>query len=1125
VGWDGLALLGLSGVYMAFLMAVAWRSERKGKPVRPQQRRLVYGLSLAVYCTSWTFFGAVGTAVRSGWDYLPIYIGPALVLTAGFPVWKRIASAVKRENTGSVADFLSARYGKSPLVGGVAAAVCLIGATPYIALQLRSLTMSLSMLTGAMSPRTSMTALIAAVLAVFAMIFGARRIELTEHNPGLIRAIAAESIVKISALSVAAIFALILLAGRGDHLPALASELSTPPHISLSFLTQILLAAAAMICLPRQFHVGFVELEQEQDLSAARVTFPLYLALTCLTVAPLASAGVQLAPEYLANPDMFVLALPYSQGATLMTALVYIGGFSAATAMVVVETVALSAMASNQFVLPVLTRRFLDPMRRRNLPATIMGARRASIAALLFVACLYSLALNTQENLASIGLISFAAVAQLAPALIGGVYWTEGHSRGAVAGLVTGFGLWLSLLAAPQLMGPQAAWSLAVTDGFKAFGMDTLTGGALVSLLSNTAVYIFVSRRAEARAIDLVQAQTFVHPAKGSGAWADVALGHQVGGLEAVVARFLGAKTARRGFAALGESLHRRLDPAEPVDGAVALGAELMLAADIGASSARGVVAEALSGEQRRPQDVARLIDSAAEAVQFNRELLQAALDNLSQGVSVVNEDLRLIAWNRQYVQMFDLPPEFVHVGRPVADVIRLNAERSGVAPDAFVERRLQHLRRRQPHVSERVRPNGRVLRLTGAPIPKGGYLTSYTDISELRGAMSALETANEQLETRVIEHTEALADAKAEAEAATASKTRFLAAASHDLLQPLHAARLFLAALASDVAGQPAQAELVRHADQSIDSAHRLLRALLNLSKLEAGGVKPTLRSFALKTVFEDLAREFAPQARAKGLSLRFVGGARWVRSDRDLIRSVLQNLISNALQYTAKGGVLVACRKAGARLRLEVWDTGVGIAPESQGRVFTAFVRLPGGGGGAGEGGVGLGLSIVAKIAEILGETVSLSSRPGRGAVFRVTVAPATGRASQVASLTSGPVVPADRKGLRVLCVDNEPAILKGLSAALARMNAEVVTASGREEALGSKGRFDLALVDFHLSDGDGLDLLGLLRDRVRRFVVVTADTSEAVSDRVAAAGVELVHKPIRPEALKALVMVREG
>ena len=258
MGWDGFALLGLSGVYLAFLMAVAWRSERRPAKARPSQRRLVYGLSLAVYCTSWTFFGAVGTAVRSGWDYLPIYIGPALVLTVGFPLWKRIASAVKRENTGSIADFLSARYGKSPLVGGVAAAVCLIGATPYIALQLRSLTMSLAMLTGTLNPKTSVTVGAAAVLAIFAMIFGARRIELTEHNPGLVRAVAAESLVKISALLTVAIFALVLLAGRSDHAPVLAPELATPPHLTLAFLTQILLAAAAMVCLPRQFHVGFV---------------------------------------------------------------------------------------------------------------------------------------------------------------------------------------------------------------------------------------------------------------------------------------------------------------------------------------------------------------------------------------------------------------------------------------------------------------------------------------------------------------------------------------------------------------------------------------------------------------------------------------------------------------------------------------------------------------------------------------------------------------------------------------------------------------------------------------------------------------------------------------------------
>ena len=1115
-----LQILMLAGAYMAFLFAVAWISERSRSARRPRSRAVVYGLSLAVYCTSWTYFGAVGTAARSGWNYLPIYIGPSLVLTLLFPLWRRIAVAAKRENTGSIADFLSARYGKRPSVGAVVAAVAILGALPYIALQLRSMTMAVGLLGGSVSTTGAVSTFVfAAALAGFAMLFGARRVGLTEHNPGLVRAIAVESIVKLTALISAGAFAVLLLTRHmpdGLHLVQPLSEVPTP---SIAFFTQIFLSAAAFLCLPRQFYMGFVELEDPHDMGWARVMFPVYLLLTCIAVVPIATAGLQLTENSVHDPDLFVLALPHAAGARILTAVVFIGGFSAATAMVLVETVALSVMASNQFILPWLTRGRLAQGRSEDLQPLIIGARRFSIVVILLVASLCALAFERQEALASIGLLSFVAVAQLAPALLGAVLWRRAHSTGVLAGIACGFAVWVALLAAPTLLGGHSAYSIAVETGFsRSLGLDALTGGALLSLCLNVAAFVGFSLLARPAAIDHAQARAFVGavytPREGT-----VVLGEEVERLQAVVGRFVGKEGARQGLA------QAYLDDADGMSGSgrveanLALAAERILAGVIGAAAAHGVIAEALASGSRRPRDMVRVLDNTVQAVQFNRELLQATLDNLSQGVYVVDAELQLIVWNRRFAEMFELPADFVHVGRPVVDIIRRNALRGEYGPgdvEVQVEDVLGRVRRRRPHVYERKRPDGSIIRSNGTPMPNGGYLESYTDITELRNALTRLAQANEQLETRVIERTKALEAAKAQAEIATASKTRFLAAASHDLLQPLHAARLFLAALGTAVWDQHELQDLVGNADQSIDSAHKLLHALLNLSKLDAGGVRPHLTDFAVSTLFVQLEREFAPQAKGKGLKLRFVPTRAALRSDYDLVRSMLQNLIGNAVRYTQQGGILVGARPGRKGWRLEVRDTGPGIPAESREAVFGEFTRLRA--AKSEDGGVGLGLAIVRKVAQTLETDVILRPRPGGGCIFSVEI---TGAEPAAASEGRGGIRKARvRNGVRVLCVDNEPAILRGLRAVLERMGAEVFTARDAGEALAQPGRFDLALVDYHLDQEDGLSLQGPLSERVGRFVIVTADSSETLARRASDMGAELVQKPIRPEILQELL-----
>ncbi|WP_115616132.1 hybrid sensor histidine kinase/response regulator [Brevundimonas diminuta] len=1119
-----LATLALTAFYMAALFGIAWWYERPQiKARRGMLGPSLYALSLAIYCTSWTYYGAVGTAARDGWEYLPIYVGPILGLTLLLPLWRRIASAARRENVGSMADFISSRYGKSPALGAAVAGVAILGSVPYIALQLKSLSMAGEMITAGtpVAGSESLTVLVmAAVLAGFAILFGARRPDLTEHNRGLIQAIGIESIVKLAALLAVAVFAVALLAASPSRQAAADSlgQLGTWPHIDARFMAITLVATLAIFCLPRQFHVAFVEGGDPAQVRRARWIFPLYLILTTLAVLPLVAAGGLFRPE--TNPDLLVLALPFGAGQSLLTAVVFVGGFSAATAMVIVEAVALSAMVSNNLVLPLMGAGRRRGAAQPDMARALLNIRRLAIVALLLLAWLYYLAMDRSSGLAAIGLVSFAALAQLAPSLFGAVLWRGGRASGALAGLAAGMTVWAVMLAAPQLA-PGFGLNVPAMLGLE----DPFAAGVFLSLTLNLGVFVLVSRARPPRLIDRVQARAFVDRLgpdwlEGRGGSA----GASVGDLRALVARFIGDERAERAFAAWARETDVRLKDADPADAALARAAERMLAGAVGAAAARRVLAAALAAGGRAPEDVVRMLDEASQAVQFNRDLLQTTLDNIDQGVSVVDEDLRLTAWNRRYVEMFGLPAGFVHVGLPIAAVYRLNAERgeAGVPDheiDAWVERRLEALARRIPHDHEREQPDGRILRSSGAPIPGGGYATSYTDITALRRAARELEEANERLEARVADRTERLEEARRQAEDATASKTRFLAAASHDLLQPLHAARLFIAALRedADLAGSPARG-LATNADRAIDSAHRLLTALLNLSKLEAGGVQPAVAPLALGGLFDELAREFAPVARAKGLTLTVAPSSLWIASDRDLLRSMLQNLIANAIRYTDRGRVLIGARRDGERVQILVSDTGRGIAEADRQAVFGEFVRLPG--APVDEPGAGLGLAIVQKLSDLLRHPLSLASRVGRGTTFRVAVPRAAARPEPEIMSDDRRLPLAD---LRVLCVDNEPAILDALTALLDRWGAQAVTARSVAEARASDGPFDAALVDLHLGDDepDGLAAVDALRAQgVRRIALVTADTRDGLKEKAAAAGAVLLPKPVKPAALKAFL-----
>jgi PAS domain S-box-containing protein len=1149
----GWILLGVSLLYVGLLFAVAYYGDRR--PLYPERtwlRPIVYSLALAVYCSSWTFYGAVGSAASSGWSYLPIYLGPILLFVFFPGILQRLIQIAREHNITSIADFLGARYGKSQGLAALVTLIALIAAVPYIALQFKAGAMSIHVLSGAGGGGGDLlhdTALwLAVILAVFAILFGTRQVDATEHHHGLMLAVALESLVKLVAFVAVGIFAIYHLPddwrGIAEGRMAMADG---PPA---GFFAQTLLALFAMFCLPRQFQVGVVECEDARDLRPARIGFPIYLALISILVVPIAIAGASAFGGSDVHPDTFVLRLPMLHDQTALALLVYIGGFSAATGMVIVASVALATMVSNDLVMPTLLRvRAFRVERGQDLSRVVLGIRRFTIVALALAAFGYYRATASNQNLASIGLLSFAAVAQFAPAIIGGLYWRGASRRGAIAGLLAGFAVWVYTLLMPTLS--QAGW---LTDEWLARGLfdldwlkpqalfglsgwNSLTHGTFWSLLANVAGFVFFSLRYRPSVDERLRALPFLdpwmeRPASGNSEWRGRI---SVDDLRAIVERIVGERAAHRGFADYAETSGKTLTLNDAADRGLLQYTERLLAGAIGGASARRVLTTALRGTGLDLGEVVSLLDETSQELRFNRALLGATLENISQGISVVDADMRLVAWNRRYLEMFDYPDGMVYVGRSVADLIRWNAERGEMGPgdiEEKIEKRLGYMRQGSPHVFERVRPDGSVIEMRGRPMPGGGFVTTFTDVTAYKHAEHALIDANESLELRVQQRTRELSEAldaqrlaKQDAESANLSKTRFLAAASHDLLQPLNAARLFSSALNAQPPEEPEARQLSERIDSALRSAEELLDGLLDISRLDSGALKPELGPFSAARLFASLQEQFAPLANARGLELRVrCDEDVWLHSDRALLRRILQNFLANALRYTHFGGVLLAARKRGQAYDLQVWDTGPGIAPEHGVVVFEEFHRLdrpsP-----WGEKGLGLGLSICDRIARMLGAPLTLRSRLGRGSMFCVRIAAAAAHARHE-RVASSPVA-RDVAGLRALCVDNDADILDGMHALLSRWGVVVDRAPGLETALLAvrEMRPDVLLVDYHLGESlDGLAVLDILRRELGEAAppgaLLTADGSDELARRARDAGYPVLRKPVRPAALRALI-----
>jgi Na+/proline symporter/nitrogen-specific signal transduction histidine kinase len=894
-------ILVVSFAYLGLLFAIAHYGDRRAAAGRSViASPYVYALSLAVYATSWTFYGSVGRAAHTGIGFLPIYLGPTLMFALGLLVLRKIIRISKANRITSIADFVASRYGKSALLGGLVTVIAVIGIVPYISLQLKAISDTFSIVQhhpDLISPADLESAslfadkafYVALLLAAFTIAFGTRMLDVSERHEGLVAAIAFESIVKLVAFLCVGLFVTFGIFGGFGDLFERAAALPGSGHLFMAgeegtgygeLLWLTVLSMLAILLLPRQFQIAVVENVDERHLSRAVWLFPLYLLAINLFVLPIALGGLVELQGTGAQADYFVLALPMAEGQGALTLFAYLGGLSAATGMVIVETIALSTMVSNNLIVPALLRRRAARLTEGRDPRRlILRIRRGTIVAVLLLGYAYFRAAGEATALVAIGLLSFAAVAQFAPAVLGGIFWKGGSRNGALAGLTAGFLVWLYTLLLPSFArsdwlpgsfldhGPFGIALLRPEELFGLSGLDSISHGMFWSMLVNVGFYVGVSLFSRQDAVELGQAARFVdvfrQTPEGPRFWRGTAT---VAELEALLARFRGAQRAREAMAEYAPA-----GGGGGYDGAVAEPGlvnhvETVLAGSIGAVSARVMLATVVDEEPLGIDEVMSILDEASQVIAYSHQL----------------------------------------------------------------ERKSR----------------------------------------ELEAATAELQAANERLQEL------------------DRLKDDFISTVTHELRTPLTSMRAFSEILL-DNPEQPAdeRERFLRILLEEIGRLTRLINQVLDLSKLESGRAEWEIEEVDLRKLVKDSVAATAQlfRERETEVDLRLPEAVPAVATDRDRVKQVMLNLLSNAAKFCepGRGRVVVELSADGDALRVDVRDNGPGIRLEDQELIFEKFRQ-------GGEDmtdrppGTGLGLPISREIVTYLGGVLWVESAPGRGSTF---------------------------------------------------------------------------------------------------------------------------------------------
>lgn len=681
-------ILVVSFAYLGLLFAIAYYGDRRADAGRSIiSTPTIYALSLAVYATSWTFYGSVGRAAGTGVGFLPVYLGPTLMAALWWLVLRKIIRISKANRITSIADFVSSRYGKSTLLGGLVTVIAVVGIVPYISLQLKAISNTFDILLeypDIISPRQLESAslwsdkafYVALLLAAFTILFGTRHLDAAERHEGMVAAIAFESIVKLVAFLAVGLFVTYgVFGGFGDVFDRAAALPETDDLFTLggadtgygSWLWLTVLSMLAIVLLPRQFQVAVVENVDERHLNKAIWMLPLYLLLINVFVLPIALGGLVQFGGANVDADTFVLAFPMAEGQEALALFAFLGGLSAATGMVIVETIALSTMVSNSLVVPALLRaRAVRMTERRDLSRLVLGIRRATIVLVLLLGYAYFRVAGEAPALVSIGLVSFAAVAQFAPAILGGIFWKGGSRNGALTGLAAGFLVWIYTLLLPSFArsgwlpagfldeGPIGINLLRPQQLLGLDGMDEISHAMFWSMLVNVGCYVAVSLLGGRSPAEHSQAALFVdvfkRPEAASSFWRGNA---SVADLEALLGRFVGRDRARGALSAYAQHRGLAWSDAAEADAELVHHVETMLAGSVGTASARILVGSVVHEEPLGLDEVMDILDETSQVIAYSHEL-----ERKSRQLENATAELR--SANRRLQELDRLKDDFV---------------------------------------------------------------------------------------------------------------------------------------------------------------------------------------------------------------------------------------------------------------------------------------------------------------------------------------------------------------------------------------------------------------------------------------------------------------------------------
>ncbi|GBL03400.1 PAS domain-containing hybrid sensor histidine kinase/response regulator [Glaciecola sp. KUL10] len=1098
------SVAGLVFVYLAIVFMVAMFSSTRVKKASPY----VYALALGIHCTSWAFFGTTTQAIQFGWAFVPTYLGVILVMIFGYSALLKIARVCQKHHISSLADYLGARYQHSNLLAGTVTLLCFVGVIPYIALQLDAITMIISLISiqsGGWS--SSIGAYVSLLMALFAILFGARQLDLTQKHSALMVTLAFSSLIKVIALCFVGIYICYFLFDGIFDLLAKSFAEPTSRQIFYAessiwvYLTHIVLGIASMFCLPRQFHVNFIEFNNEKELKTARWVLPCYLLLMSLFVLPIGLAGTLLFPDGQFSSDSFAISIPMSQGNMWGVISAFIGGLAASTSMVIVATLALGIMIANNFITPLWFFIKKSNIAQRGLSVdNILLIRQLSILVIIGIAYFYHVYVSQSASLVKTGSVAMSLLAQTFPAIIGAIYWRKASLKGVFGGMILGVSLWVIYLLYPSILAgfyfEDSPSDLALAAGFAISITVNIVTFVIVSLITNRHENPqFNDETKTSRGVTIEQlSKTF----------------EQVIPNHSFTDDLLEQNTEFPNAQATASQLTR---------------ARQILSAHLGNASAKIVLDAISSSTSISKDDFGEWVEMATKSFKFNRELLQSSVNYLPQGIRLVDADLNLVAWNEKYEALFEYPDGYLQIGMKLQDILEFNSKRGilgleGTIDDQdAIEKRLLLIKDKQSFKRVVTQSNGLTMEISGSPLPIGGYVTAFNDITEYMQIQKELERSKSELEQRVKYRTAELNEAKDEAERANLSKTKFLAAAGHDLMQPFNAASLFANLLHKQQVNED-DIKLSSGLIGALDNANELLSMLLDMTKLESGLIKPQPTLFMLDDLLAPLAHEFSMIAKQKGIELSYIQSSIWVHTDKQLLSRIIQNLLSNAVRYTQQGKIVLGIKRVSkTHFKLVVIDTGSGIPDDQLEFVFDEFKQVSTSNTGQG---LGLGLTIVQKLSELLSIKIKIASELDKGTQFSLTMRRSESQLTK--AMQERQVIQRSEQfsGKHVLLIENDALVTRAMSTLLQSWGMLVHHCASSNDLIRIESeKIDIAIIDYHLDFGEnGISLFKQINKNMNppvKGILITANRDESIQNLAANNDLIYMTKPIKEIVLK--------